>query len=87
MSRVELKKTAMSHVIVARNKALSPVGYQNLPCHMSLTILGPMSPVLFKKTPCHLSIGSPCRLLILRMPHVALSNLRNGRVALSILGA
>ena len=78
-------KTALSHVIVARNWAQSLVDYQKLPCRMSLRILGPMSPVEFKKRPCHLSLGSTCHLLLLRMPHVALSNLRNDRVALSIL--
>ena len=58
--RIE-KKPTLSHVIVTRNKALFPVSYQNLPCHMSLTILGLMSPVEFKKRPCRLSLGSPCR--------------------------
>ena len=70
MSRVRFKKNkTISHVIVARNKALSPVSYQNLPCHVSLTILGlmstvkfktmlfvpriPMSPVNLKNAPCH----------------------------------
>ena len=49
-----ISKTALLHVTVARNKAVSPVGYQNLICSMSLTILGLMLPV-------KVSLGSPCR--------------------------
>ena len=49
MSRVELKKTAMSHFNVAWKIALSPVNSQEYPCRMSLTILALMSYVDFKK--------------------------------------
>ena len=38
MSHVEFKKTTLSHVIVTRNMALSPVDSQKYPCRMSLTI-------------------------------------------------
>ena len=71
----QILKTALSHVIVARNKALPPVGYQNLPCRMSRTILGPMSPVKFKKGPWRLSIlrmplvGPPCRIEATAVSH------------------
>ena len=81
----QIYKTALSHVTVARNMALSPVGYQNMTCRMSLTILGLMLPVEFNKRPCCVSLGSPCRLSILRMPPDTVSILRNGCVALSIL--
>ena len=47
MSRVEFKKTAMSHVNVARKIALSSVTSQKYPCRMSLMILAPMSHVEF----------------------------------------
>ena len=44
----------MSHVIVARKIALSPVTSQKYPCRMSVAILNAMSPVEFR-TPCALS--------------------------------
>ena len=44
-----IKKTAMSHVNVARKIALCPVTSQKYPCRMSLTILAPMSHVDFKE--------------------------------------
>ena len=49
VSHVEFKKNVLSQVIDARNKDLSSVDYQNLPCRMSLTGFSPMSHVKFKK--------------------------------------
>ena len=45
-----------------------------------------MSRVEFKNSPCHMSLRSSCRMSILRKAPVAVSNLRNGCVAVSILG-
>ena len=81
----QILKTAMSHVNVAKKIALSPVTNHKYPCPMSLTILGPMSHVEFKKYPCCMSHRCPCRMSNLRKAPVAVTNLRNGHVALSIL--
>ena len=55
-------------------------------CRVSLIIFSSMPPVEFKKPCCHLSHIFPCRLSDLRKSPVVMLNLRNGIVALSILG-
>ena len=72
-------KAARSHVTVAKKMVLSPVDNQTCPCRMLLTALDLMSPIAWY-------LRCQCRLLISRNAPVTLSNLRNGRVAVSNLG-
>ena len=73
MSPVDLKKTAVSHVFVARLFPC-PLSYIRK-VHVAM-IFEPLSSVEFKKHLCRPVTKSPCRMLSLK---------KNGCVALSIL--